>query len=213
MKEIKKGYRLTEEEEAILRGETPAEEDPYATKEKGEESDVASAGTKKSRALSALIPLLGLFVLMIAIAYLFMWLLDTPERRQREAEERQAAEQLSEPAAVVGITDEQKAFFTEELALTEEESAAFWPLYIHYCRELDAVHRTIAFQFDKRDSLIASGYSRERLDSMYRSGTEELMNVYARFSDGFSALLGEERTGRLLILYDMWNGGRAKLNP
>ena len=213
MKEIKKGYRLTDEEEAILRGEIPAEEVQVPSEEKTDRDDPAPVKSMKGKALSALFPLLGLFVLMIAIAYLFMWLLDTPERRQREAEKQQATGQTAEPASGIVIPEEQKAFFTEELALTQEESAAFWPLYVHYCGELEEIRRTIAFQFDKRDSLIASGYSQERLDSMYHSGTQELMNLYTRFSDGFSVLLGEERAGRLMILYDLWNGGRAKLNP
>lgn len=181
MKEIKKGYRLTAEEEKIVRGQAP---EPCGGKPRGG---------------GALLPLLGLFALMIALAWGFLYLVGggkgTPPTERSPTE----------------ITAEQRAVFTEKLHLTAEESAAFWPLYTRLCAELDDARRRSsdgpAPPLPEDSESLPPGAS---ADPRAAAGRPLERTVF-RYSEAFAALLGEERAAAVFRLYEEWKG--VKLVP
>ncbi|MCD8186284.1 MAG: hypothetical protein LUD68_07480 [Rikenellaceae bacterium] len=129
--ELKKGYRLTRQEQQLVEGPWS---DPEITDSQNSKQ-VPSGGAEKpkrtaARTLGSLLPLLIAFGLMIGIAYLFIWLLHTPERRaERAAREQNQTHEVLETHR--NITE--REFMIRELALTEEEL----PVFLH----LDSLYR------------------------------------------------------------------------
>lgn len=200
MKEIKKGYRLTREEEAIMRGEIPGSENAGNEPQPENENNPKK---KKGRALGALLPVLIALGMMIGIAYLFMWLVNTPERRAAQAaEQNESKETIEQTAGIPVITEEQKALFQEELSLTEEESAAFWPLYTRFCDDME----TIREEYRKWTTAQSeSSAEPESPAEAYLTANKELNNTKTRYTDAFTLLLGEERASMVLRIYATQN--------
>ena len=200
MKEIKKGYRLTCEEEAIMRGEIPNSENISNEPQQENENNPKK---KKGKTLSALLPVLIALALMIGIAYLFMWLVNTPERRAAQAaeqnENKQPTEQITE---YVSLTEEQKALFTEELSLTEEESTAFWVMYTRFSNDMETIRQEYR-EWIAANSEIAT--ESEGPAEAYLSANKELNETKSRYNEVFTLMLGEERADLVLRIYAAQN--------
>ncbi len=187
MKEIKKGYHLTEEEEKIVQNPAPD----------GETDGLG--GHKKSRK-GGVAALLGLFVLMIALAWGFLHLAGgretTPEKIPAELPETE-------------ISAEQKAVFNEKLQLTAEESAAFWPLYIRFCTDIESVGRQHLEWLAGQRSENPENLPLEEFIDSYTTDYRQFNKTVLRYSEAFAALLGEERVSAVFLLYEEWQGQKS----
>ena len=93
-----------------------------------------------------------------------------------------------------------------KLELTEEESDAFWPLYVYFCRQLKQGREELRLKRPLKESLIAAGATEEEVSEVERIEVERLIKMYGRFSKAFSGLLGESRTDKLMRIYTDWDG-------
>ena len=194
---MKSGYHLTPEEEAIVRGKIPDSGEQAAPdeSEKANENESETEKTGVGKAWKALFPLMIALGMMIGIAYLFLYLLNGPAPEKQPGQAELSATETTGTATVSG---EQTAAFTEILALTEEESAAFWPLYTRFCQEMQQVRRN-------RAEWLGSTPDEQSYDAFldaYLSVFDEHKRIFLRFSEAFAALLGEERTVALLLLHE-----------
>ncbi|MDR0954418.1 MAG: hypothetical protein LBM20_03435 [Rikenellaceae bacterium] len=196
MKTTKRGYRLTEQEEAILRGETPGETETEAKTETETAEDISpeqEPSGKKSHAVRALLPLLAMFGLMVGIAYLFVYLIGGQPEPAVDIPE-------------VVISPEQKADFVEKLHLSAEEQTAFWPLYTRFCTEIETVRRERLLWLSKQKEKNPSDLPLEDFMETYTVDYKELSRTIQRYSEAFAALLGEERVPTVFLLFEEWQG-------
>ena len=209
MKEIRRGYRLTAEEEAILQAgkaadgeekDTPApEQEP-----RGNDPEQRKSG-RKPHALQAILPLLGVFALMIGIAYFFFYLISGKHQPLREDASAEVAE--------VVIAEEQKVVFGEQLQLTTEESAAFWPVYTRFCTEIETVRRQHLEWLSRQEKENPNDLSLEEFMNSDTTDYKQFNNTILRYSEAFAAVLGEERVPAVFLLYEEWQGRKPTPNP
>jgi len=198
MKEIKKGYRLTREEEAIMRGEIPGAE---KAGNKPQQQNENNPKKKKRKTIGALLPVLIALGMMIGIAYLFMWLVNTPERRAvQAAEQNENAPSIERTTG--SFTEEQKSLFQEELSLTEEESAAFWVVYTRFCNDMETIRQEYLEWTATHSNSPAAPVTPVEA---YLSANKELNKTKSRYTEVFTLMLGEERASIVMQIYAAQN--------
>lgn len=208
MKEIRRGYRLTTEEESILQRDKSGTEERDARDNGPEISDSdpePKNNRKRPRALQAILPLLGVFVLMIGIAYFFFYLVSGKHQPPQDEASVRVPELV--------IPERQKAVFIEELGLSAEESAAFWPVYVRFCTEIEEVGRQHLEWLAKQEKENPSDLSLEEFMNSYTTDYKQFSKTILRYSEAFSALLGEDRVPSVFLLYEEWQGRKSSVNP
>lgn len=186
---MQKGYRLTPEEEAIMRGEIPG--DP-SSKETDEQNNQPG---KKPKGVKAILPILVALGMMIGISYFFIFLIGgNPSKEQPATKHSQN----------ILISPEQKAVFTRKLDLSDEESAAFWPMYTRFREEMAEIKEKQEKWLSEQGKQSLKTISYPDFILTYTSGYKELKKTTLRFSEAFAALLGEERIPLVFMLYEEW---------
>ncbi len=163
----------------------------------------SSSGRKKSRG-GGLAVLLSLFVLMIVLAWGFLHLAGGGET---------APEEISAELPETVIPQEQKAAFAEKLQLTQEESAAFWPVYSRFCTEIERVRRAHLEWLARQRSENPQELPLEEFMASYTTDYRQFNKTVLRYSEAFSALLGEERVPTVFLLYEEWQGQKSTEKP
>ena len=209
MKEIKRGYRLTAEEEAILRGEIPSGENgqPEEPPQPQDQPDQPKEKQKSSsrRVIKTIAMLLIAMLLMVGIAKFFLYLIGGWEKDadsvvsdafyfslQKELVHHQFAP-LSEAERVV---------FMEKLTLTPQEEELFWPefyLFANLYEQTDSVHRKwVDLVYEKSEEMRAP----EQAIKLYLSANKRHTFLIDRYSGIFSKILSTERMPWVFILHD-----------
>lgn len=96
------------------------------------------------------------------------------------------------------INANRKGLVAENLDLSEEESAGFWPLYREYHHEMDLLmDRRMAMMIDFRDNFddLSDEKSRQIIEDYFRL-QEDALNVKKKYAKKFGKVLSDKRTLR-----------------
>lgn len=187
------GYRLTPEEESIMRGEIPGQKHENKNRNMNHNPSVP-----KSKATRALLPVLLALGMMIGIVYFAVFLINgntDPDKLSN-----------TENTVRIVVTPEQEALFKEKLPLKEGESAAFWPLYIRFCTEMAEAEKSHSEWSKKQYENPENTLPFDEFIEDYTAVYNHLKNITLRFSEAFAALLGEERAPTVFTLHEEWQG-------
>ena len=204
-KELKKGYRLTLEEEAILRGEIPGGgSPPENTPGSPEENKKSTAGQRTMRAVG---PLAVALALMIGLAYFFFYLVGGNKDGGKTAESAVdslyvAVSRRFDAYRFPPLQDNERAVFVRKLALAADEEAAFWPEFYRFADrfgQAEAIREAWTVELAAGDYAIARpARVMQQYEALYKTQAHLVDTYSARFSD----LLSPERMPWVFILHD-----------
>ena len=209
-KELKRGYRLTPEEEAILRGEFPGTgpggEAAPSSSDDGD-GDKRGEKTVRQRALRTVFPLLIALAMMIGLAYFFYYLVSGNQSGKNPQTEATDSIYVSvsrqfDTYRFPTLSAEERELFVRKLSLTPAEEEAFWPEFYRFADRLgqaEAIRQEWTSRLSKGDFRITTpGRTMQQYEALYKTQT----NLVENYSKIFSNLLSPERMPWVFILHD-----------
>lgn len=177
-----KNYRLTPEEEALLKSVSSPESE-----------------TPKTR-FSSLITLTIILILMIAFGYFVYYMLGTSREESSEKPDlyKELGLNVPEGEDTASVYARRTAFFTYKLQLSPREAETFWPVYNEYCRERAQLKAERKVIFKDMPSEMDSVAYNDLIDR-YAKISERRGEMLRRYAEEFAKILPYGRATQVFI--------------
>lgn len=188
------GYRLTPEEEALIKNSVLP---PTKT---GDEKN----GSPARKGMTKSVWTLGIIVLLfIGLSYAAFYLLTSLSADGRKTASETStgnADAENETVPIRDITQDKKAFFIEKLQLTKEEETAFWPLYLRFHEEKNLLAQKKSRLLSANTPANDDTATFDAFINTYTSIYQDVIFTTKTYAKEFAELLGRRRAQMFFII-------------
>lgn len=134
----------------------------------------------------------------LILALLVLFALTLPAYAQKDCPECKEKERK---AAQQKMMKMKKATFVQNLKLTEEEMEKFWPIYVQYDNEINAViehQHSLMSKFKDKDLLDIDSESAKMLVEQNNKTERELSEIKIRYYNNFLEILPAQKVAKLI---------------